>query len=72
MHEGLKSGRPETERTDRNTENFFRNICHLVIKMMAEMLNRKNNSTRKICVEDLDMRNVRVDGAQTSGAKPNG
>jgi hypothetical protein len=41
MHEGLKSGRPETERTDGNTENLFRNVCHLVIKMMAEMLNKK-------------------------------
>jgi hypothetical protein len=52
MHEGLKSGRRGTERTDWRTENFFRNVCHLIIKMMAEMLNKKNKSTRKIFVED--------------------
>jgi len=33
------------------------------------MLNKKNKFTRKIFVEDLDMRNVRVDGSQTSGAQ---
>jgi hypothetical protein len=52
MHEGLKSSRPETETTDRNTENFFRNVRHLIIKMIAEMLHKKNKSTRKIFVED--------------------
>jgi len=71
MNEGLKSGRSETERTDWNTENFFRNVRHLIIKMMAEMLHKKSKSTRKTFVEDLDMRNLHVDGAQTSGAPPN-
>jgi len=48
MQEGLKSGRSETERIDRNPENFFRSVRHLIIKMMAEMLNKKNKCTRKI------------------------
>ena len=50
-------------------ENILSGVCHLIIKMMTEMLNKKNKFTRKIFVEDLDMRNVRVDGSQTSGAQ---
>jgi len=71
MNEGLKSGRFETERTDRNIENFFRNVRHLIITMMAEMLNKKSKSTRNIFVEDLNMRNLHVEGNRTSDALPN-
>ena len=52
MHEGRQSGLPETERTDGNTEKFLRNVRRSIIKIMAEMLNKKNKSTRKIFVKD--------------------
>ena len=77
MHSDTKkSGQPKTAKTDekiRNVQKLVRSGRRLTVRLMAQMLSLNKESIRKVLIEDLSTRKVRVEMVLkplTGGEKP--